>query len=72
MNKRQAKKRRKKEFIILPKAICIDHKGELYSTSSQMGREIKKSYINNNTSFSFAEMVIHYAMLSETEKKLTT
>lgn len=48
MNKRQAKKRRKKKFIILPKAICIDHKGELYSTSSQMGREIKKSYINNN------------------------
>lgn len=66
MNKRQAKKRRKKKFIILQKAICIDHKGELYSTlSSRMGREIKKSYINNNeTSFSFAEMVIHYAMLS--------
>lgn len=69
MNKRQAKKRRKK---ILQKAICIVPKGELYSTSSQMGREIKTSYINNNTSFSFAEMVIHYAMLSETEKKLTT
>lgn len=65
MNKRQAKKRRKKELIILPKAICIDHKGELYSTSSQMGRKIKKSYINNNdTSFSLAEMIIHYAMLS--------
>lgn len=62
MNKRQAKKRRKK---ILQKAICIDHKGELYSTSSRMGREIKKSYINNNdTSFSLAEMIIHYAMLS--------
>ena len=70
MNKRQAKKRRK---MILQKAICIVPKGELYSTSSQMGREIKTSYINNNnTSFSFAEMVIHYAMLSETEKKLTT
>lgn len=67
MNKRQAKKRRKK---ILQKAICIDRKGELYSTSSQMGREIKKSYINTTTttSFSLAEMIIHYAMLSETEK----
>lgn len=65
MNKRKAKKRRKKDFIILQKPICIDHKGELYSTSSQMGREIKTSYINNNTtSFSFAEMVIHNAMLS--------
>lgn len=69
MNKRQAKKRRKK---ILQKAICIDHKGELYSTSSQMGKEIKSYIINNTTSFSFAEMIIHYAMLSETEKKLTT
>lgn len=64
MNKRQAKKRRKKKLIILQKAICIDRKGELYSTSSQMGREIKKSYINNNKSFSLAEMIIHYAMLS--------
>ena len=62
MNKRQAKKRRRK---ILQKAICIDRKGELYSTSSPMGMEIKKSYINNNdTSFSLAEMIIHYAMLS--------
>lgn len=65
MNKRQAKKRRKKKFIILQKAICIDHKGELYSTLSPMGGEIKKSCINNNdTSFSLAEMVIHNAMLS--------
>lgn len=65
MNKRQAKKRRKKKFIILQKSICIDHKGDLYSTSSPMGMEIKKSYINNNdTSFSLAEMIIHYAMLS--------
>lgn len=64
MNKRQAKKRRKKKLIVLQKAICIDRKGELYSTSSQMGREIKKSYINNNKSFSLAEMIIHYAMLS--------
>ena len=61
MNKRQAKKRRKK---ILQKAICIVSKGELYSTSSQMGREIKSYIINNTTSFSFAEMVIHNAMLS--------
>lgn len=65
MNKRQAKKRRKKKLIVLQKAICIDRKGELYSTSSPMGMEIKKSYINNNdTSFSLAEMIIHYAMLS--------
>lgn len=65
MNKRQAKKRRKKKFIILQKAICIDRKGDLYSTLSQMGREVKKSDVNNNdTSFSLAEMIIHYAMLS--------
>ena len=65
MNKRQAKKRRKKKLIVLQKAICIDHKGELYSTLSRMGGEIKKSCINNNdTSFSLAEMVIHNAMLS--------
>lgn len=69
MNKRQAKKRRKKKFIILQKAICIDPKGELYNTSSQMGREIKKSDVNIKCeSFSLAEMIIHYAMLSETEK----
>ena len=62
MNKRQAKKRRKK---ILQKAICIVPKGELYSTLSQMGIEAKKSDVNIKCeSFSFAEMVIHNAMLS--------
>lgn len=65
MNKRQAKKRRKKKFIILQKAICIDRKGDLYSTLSQMGGEIKKSDVNIKCeSFSLAEMVIHNAMLS--------
>lgn len=62
MNKRQAKKRRRK---ILQKAICIDRKGDLYSTLSQMGREVKKSDVNIKCeSFSLAEMIIHYAMLS--------
>lgn len=65
MNKRQAKKRRKKKLIVLQKAICIDHKGELYSTLSRMGGEIKKSDVNiKGESFSLAEMIIHYAMLS--------
>lgn len=65
MNKRQAKKRRKKKLIVLQKAICIDHKGELYSTLSRMGGEIKKSDVNIKCeSFSLAEMIIHYAMLS--------
>ena len=62
MNKRQAKKRRKK---ILQKAICIDYKGDLYSTLSRMGREVKKSDVNIKCeSFSLAEMIIHNAMLS--------
>ena len=62
MNKRQAKKRRKK---ILQKAICIDHKGDLYSNLSRMGREVKKSDVNIKCeSFSLAEMIIHNAMLS--------
>lgn len=65
MNKRQAKKRRKKKLIVLQKAICIDRKGELYSTSSPMGREVKKSDVNIKCeSFSLAEMIIHNAMLS--------
>ena len=62
MNKRQAKKRRRK---ILQKAICIDRKGGLYSTLSRMGREVKKSDVNIKCeSFSLAEMIIHNAMLS--------
>jgi hypothetical protein len=38
-----------------------------------MGREIKKSYINNNKSFFFADMVIHNEMfdgyMNEMEKQ---
>lgn len=59
MNKRKAKKRRKKEFVILQNAICTVPKGELYSSLSQMGIEVKKSNINIKCeSFSLAEMII--------------